>query len=69
MSNIEIFEANENGAGWVSADTLSVGDEVEIEMALAFGEIQNACHICFKPIGRGNCCEEHRNARGSIYLP
>lgn len=69
MSKMKIFLMDENGAGWASVDSLSVGDKVELEMAMAFGEIQNACHICLTPIGKGNACETHRLAKGSIYLP
>lgn len=69
MAKVEIFEMSELGAGWTDVQNLAVGDKVELEMALAFGEIQNACHICLTPIGRGNACETHRLAKGSIYLP
>jgi hypothetical protein len=69
MGYLEIFEMNENGAGWTALDKLGFGDVVELGMSLSIGEIKNLCHICLAEIGKGNSCETHRNAKGSMYLP
>jgi len=66
MGYIEIFEMNENGAGFKALEEISFGDAVEIELALATpNAVQIACVICFTPIarGNGNTCETHKGMK------
>jgi len=35
MANLEIFEINENGAGWVSLENASASTKLDLEWALA----------------------------------
>lgn len=60
---LEFFEMNENGAGWVSVDELSIGDEIETLKALESSIIYLACPICLVPVASGqgtSKCEKHR---------
>ena len=66
MGYIEIFEMNENGAGFKSLEEISFGDAIEIELALATpSAVQIACVICFTPIpqGTGNTCTPHKGMK------
>lgn len=63
MSDIEIFEMNSNGAGWVSLESLPIGDilEIEIELATSKPNAQMLCAVCLTPIasGTGFTCSKH----------
>lgn len=67
MGFIEIFTADENGAGWKNLDELTEDEklslEVDVDLALAgFEEVKLLCVVCLVPIqsGLGHCyCEKH----------
>lgn len=67
MGYIEIFSADENGAGWKNLDDLTFDErlslEVDVDLALnGFAEIKLLCVVCFVPIasGQGHCyCPRH----------
>lgn len=66
MGYIEIFEMNENGAGFTNIDEMSFGDKVELELALTTpNAVQVACVICFTaiPSGTGNTCTPHKGMK------
>ena len=67
MGFIEIFTADENGAGWKNLDELTQDEklslEVDVDLALAgFEKVQLLCVECLAPIesGLGHCyCPRH----------
>jgi hypothetical protein len=63
MGYIEIFSADENGAGWKNLDQISFADKVELELALSTpNAVQVACVVCYTviPNGTGNKCQTHK---------
>ena len=64
MGYIEIFEMDENGAGWKNLDDLSFSDKVELELAVTTSnQITACCFTCLKVItdlSNGYFCEEHK---------
>lgn len=67
--NIEIFEMNSNGAGWVSLENASADTKLDLELAiLTKAEMKMLCFVCHKEINRGNVCVNHKNAKGAVYL-
>jgi hypothetical protein len=69
MANLEIFEMNENGAGWVSLENASLSTKIDLEWAIANNaKVQMQCFKCHTPIPRGNVCVNHKNVKGGIYL-
>ena len=49
---LEIFEMNENGAGWVSLENASTSTKLDLELALLTkAEVKM---LCFKPPCRAN---------------
>lgn len=67
MGYIQIFTADENGAGWKDFDELTEDEklslEVDVDLATAgFEEIKLLCVVCLVPIasGQGHCyCPRH----------
>ena len=69
MANLEIFEMNENGAGWVSLENASPATKIDLEWALVNkAEVKMLCFVCHTEIPRGNVCVNHKNVRGAIYF-
>lgn len=69
MGYIEIFEMNNEGAGWVSLENASMSSKIDLEWAIANkAEFQMLCHVCHTPIARGNVCVNHKNTKGAIYF-
>ena len=69
MSYLEIFEMNENGAGWVSLENASTSTKLDLELALLTkAEMKMLCFVCHKEIAKGNVCENHKNVKGAIYF-
>ena len=69
MANLEIFEMNENGAGWVSLENASQSTKLDLELAIITNApVQMLCFKCHTPIPKGNVCFNHKNVRGGIYL-
>ncbi len=70
MGYIEVFEMNEQGAGWVALDKASTSTKIDLEWAMMNKPvIRNICIACGHEIGRGNVCENHQNVKGAFYLP
>jgi len=47
MANLEIFEMNENGAGWVSLENASASTKLDLEIALLTkAEVKMLCFKC-----------------------
>ena len=62
MGYLKMIELNENGVTTKDISEISIGDEIEILMALQAGEYSLACVDCFKPIPSGmghSYCEAH----------
>jgi hypothetical protein len=55
MGYLEIFEMNENGAGWVNVNDLPLGEvmAIEIELATQPTTAQLLCAMCLTPIPSG----------------
>ena len=69
MSNLEIFEMNENGAGWVLLENATPSTKIDLEWAIANNAtVQMQCFKCHTPIPKGNVCVNHKNVKGGIYL-
>ena len=69
MGFIEIFEMNENGAGWVSLENASIEKKIDLEWAIMNkAEMQMLCFKCHTPIPKGNVCVAHKNVKGAIYF-
>ena len=69
MGYLEIFEMNENGAGWVSLENASASTKLDLELAmLTKAEMKMLCFVCHKEIAKGNVCVNHKNTKGGIYL-
>jgi hypothetical protein len=69
MATLEIFEMNENGAGWVSLENASQSTKLDLELAIITNApVQMLCFKCHTPIPKGNVCFNHKNVRGGIYL-
>ena len=69
MGYIEIFEMNENGAGWVSLENASASSKLDLELAiLTKAEMKMLCFVCHKEIAKGNVCVNHKNMKGAIYF-
>ena len=66
--SIEIFEMNENGAGWVSLENASSSTKLDVELGLLTNQMQMLCFKCHTPIAKGNVCVNHKNVKGGIYL-
>ena len=69
MGYLEVFEMNENGAGWVSLEDASTSTKLDLELAiLTNAEMQMQCFKCHTPIPKGNVCVNHKNVKGGMYL-
>ena len=69
MGYLEIFEMNENGAGWVSLENASASSKLDLELAiLTKAEMKMLCFVCHKEIAKGNVCVNHKNTKGGIYF-
>jgi len=69
MANLEIFEINENGAGWVSLENATTSEKLDLELAiLTKAEMKMLCFVCHKEIAKGNVCVNHKNVKGAIYF-
>ena len=69
MGYLEIFEMNENGAGWVSLENASTSTKLDLELALLTkAEMKMLCFVCHKEIAKGNVCVNHKNMKGAIYF-
>ena len=69
MGYIEVFEINENGAGWVSLENASVETKIDLEWAIINkAEVKMFCFVCHTEISRGNVCVNHKNVKGAVYL-
>ena len=68
MGFIEVFEMNENGAGWVPLEKSSAKLDLELAI-LTKAEVKVNCYFCHKgiPSGTGNCCVNCKNKRGAFY--
>jgi hypothetical protein len=67
--SIEIFEINENGAGWVSLENASTSSLIDLEWAITNkAEMKMLCFKCHVEIPRGNVCVNHKNVKGGIYF-
>lgn len=65
MGYLEVFQMDNEGAGWVSLDELSIGDKMEIELSLMSNTpaVQLLCVVCLIPIASGqghSYCERHK---------
>ena len=64
MSDLQVFQMDNNGAGWVSFDSLPFADKVELQLALdTNAPSQLLCVVCLVPIpsGLGHCyCDKHK---------
>ena len=69
MANLEIFEMNSNGAGWVSLENASASTKLDLELAiLTKAEMKMLCFVCHKEIAKGNVCVNHKSVRGAVYF-
>ena len=69
MADLEIFEMNSNGAGWVSLENASASTKLDLELALLTkAEMKMLCFVCHKEIAKGNVCVNHKNVRGAVYF-
>lgn len=69
MGYIEIFEMNNEGAGWVSLENASVETKIDLEWAIINkAEMKMLCFKCHTPIPKGNVCFNHKDVKGGIYL-
>ena len=69
MGYLEIFEMNENGAGWVSLENASASSKLDLELAiLTKAEMKMLCFVYHKEIAKGNVCVNHKNMKGAIYF-
>jgi hypothetical protein len=67
--SIEIFEMNENGAGWVSLENASTSTLIDLEWAITNkAKAKMLCFKCHVEIPRGNVCVNHKNIRGAVYF-
>jgi hypothetical protein len=67
--SIEIFEMNNQGAGWVSLDNASADTKLDLELALITkAEMKMVCFKCHVEIPRGNVCVNHKDVKGAIYF-
>lgn len=70
MGYVEVFQMDNEGAGWVALGDLPAADlfDIEATMLLAPLTIRAACHVCYAPLtaGQGNCCDAHASVKGSI---
>ena len=64
MGYVQVFQMDNEGAGWVDLDSLPFSDKVELELSLAtVAPSQLLCVVCLVPIasGQGHCyCDSHR---------
>jgi hypothetical protein len=64
MGYCEIFQMTPDGAGWTNLDDLSIGDKVELELALMTEpKVQLLCVVCLVPVPSGmghSYCETHK---------
>ena len=63
--SLEIFEINENGAGWVSLENASHSNKIALEWAIMNNaEVKLLCHVCHVeiPSGTGTACAKHMPA-------
>ena len=69
MGSLEIFEMNENGAGWVSLENATNSELLDLELAIVTkAEMKMLCFVCHKEIAKGNDCVNHKNNKGAIYF-
>lgn len=69
MANLEIFEMNSNGAGWVDLENTSTSTLLDLELAiLTKAEMKMLCFKCHVEIPRGNVCVNHKDVKGAIYF-
>ena len=69
MGYIEIFEMNNEGAGWVSLDNANASTKIDLEWALMNNApAQMLCFKCHVEIPRGNVCVNHKDVKGAIYF-
>lgn len=67
--SIEVFEINENGAGWVSLENASQSTLIDLEWAIVNkAEMKMLCFKCHVEIPRGNVCVNHKDVKGAIYF-
>lgn len=67
--SIEIFEINENGAGWVSLENASQSSKIDLEWAVMNkAEVKMLCFKCHVEIPRGNVCVNHKNVKGAVFF-
>lgn len=67
MGYIEIFSADENGAGWKNLNDLTFDErlslEVDVDLALnGFEKVQLLCVVCLAPVQAGlghSYCPRH----------
>lgn len=67
MGYIEIFTADENGAGWKNLNDLTFDERVSLEVdvdlaTLGLEEVKLLCVVCLAPVqsGLGHCyCPKH----------
>lgn len=61
MGYIEIFEMNENGAGWKNLNEVSDDVKLEIELGILTNDVKILCVNCLVeiPSGSGNYCKNH----------
>ena len=63
MGKMEVFQMDSEGAGWTPIEELSVGDKVELELAIVSGKVQLLCVSCGVPVPSGmghSYCERHK---------
>ena len=69
MAQLEIFEMNSNGAGWVSLENASTLSLIDLEWAIANkAKSTMLCFVCHVEIPRGNVCVNHKSVKGAIYF-
>lgn len=60
MATLEIFEINNQGAGWVSLENASSSTKLDLELALLTkAEVKMLCYVCHVEIEKGNACVKH----------
>ena len=68
MSKLEIFRINENGAGWVDFSEATSDEKLNVELGLITNQVKMLFFVCHIEIPRGNVCDNHKTARGAVYL-
>jgi len=69
MGYIEIFDINENGAGWTPLENAPTSTLIDLEWAIANkAKSTMLCFVCHVEIPRGNVCVNHKSVKGAIYF-